>query len=53
MDLTEWGVGAMAANPDEDAPPGEDSRRLAVLDLDWSQVRAFPSWLVEALEHWG
>lgn len=38
--LADWGVGAMAANPDEAIPEGRETRRLAVLDLDWSHVRA-------------
>ena len=36
----EYGVGAMAANPDEAIPEGRDSARLAVLDLDWDRIRA-------------
>jgi hypothetical protein len=36
----EWGVGALAGNPDEDIPEGEESARLAVLDLDWDHVSA-------------
>ena len=31
--LTEWGVGALAANPDEDIPLADETRRLAVVDL--------------------
>eukprot|EP01026_Neomeris_dumetosa_P071883 TRINITY_DN7289_c0_g1_i4.p1 TRINITY_DN7289_c0_g1~~TRINITY_DN7289_c0_g1_i4.p1 ORF type:complete len:706 (-),score=143.81 TRINITY_DN7289_c0_g1_i4:247-2364(-) len=41
VDLAEWGAGADAANPEEDVPLVENStNRLAVLDLDWSKVRA-------------
>ncbi|GAB4817011.1 hypothetical protein N2152v2_004057 [Parachlorella kessleri] len=43
----EWGVGALAANPDEQArrgalgvPLSEATRRLAVVDLDWAHIRA-------------
>lgn len=39
-DLLEWGVGAMAANPDEAIPEAEETSRLAVLDLDWERIRA-------------
>lgn len=39
-DLSEWGVGAMAANPDEHIPESEETSRLAVLDLDWDRIRA-------------
>ena len=39
-DLSEWGVGAMAANPDEHIPEAEETSRLAVLDLDWDRIRA-------------
>ena len=39
-DLSEWGVGAMAANPDEAIPEAEETSRLAVLDLDWERIRA-------------
>lgn len=39
IDLSEWGVGAMAANPGEQIPEvEEETSRLAVLDLDWSKV---------------
>ncbi|KAK9815149.1 hypothetical protein WJX73_008881 [Symbiochloris irregularis] len=36
----EFGVGVMAANPDEQIPEGQESSRLAVLDLDWGSIRA-------------
>lgn len=37
--MSEWGVGAMAANPDEKVPEAEEeTARLAILDLDWSKV---------------
>ena len=37
----EWGVGAYAANPNEQVPMLEDStKRLACLDMDWGNVRA-------------
>jgi len=37
----EWGVGAYAANPNEDVPMLEDStKRLACLDMDWGNVKA-------------
>ena len=39
-DLSAWGVGALAANPDEEVPLADETRRLAVLDLDWAHVRA-------------
>jgi hypothetical protein len=38
VDLAEWGVGAFAANPEEDIPDSDETSRLAVVDLDWSQV---------------
>eukprot|EP01025_Chloroclados_australasicus_P065291 TRINITY_DN8904_c0_g2_i3.p1 TRINITY_DN8904_c0_g2~~TRINITY_DN8904_c0_g2_i3.p1 ORF type:complete len:760 (-),score=156.28 TRINITY_DN8904_c0_g2_i3:21-2300(-) len=41
IDLSEWGAGANAANPDEDVPVVQDStQRLAAVDLDWQKVRA-------------
>lgn len=40
IDLSEWGAGAMAVNPDEDIPLMDESRRLAVVDLDWEHVAA-------------
>lgn len=40
LDLSEWGVGALAANPEEDIPLVDGTRRLAVVDLDWQHVRA-------------
>jgi hypothetical protein len=37
----EWGVGAYAANPNEDVPMLEDAtKRLACLDMDWGNVKA-------------
>ena len=39
-DLAEWGVGAMAANPDEAIPVSDETRRLAVVDLDWDRIKA-------------
>ncbi|PRW59387.1 Pre-rRNA-processing esf1 [Chlorella sorokiniana] len=40
-DLEEWGVGALAANPEEPIPLLPDAtRRLAAVDLDWDHVRA-------------
>lgn len=36
----EWGVGALAANPAERIPEGDESARLALLDLDWDHMRA-------------
>ena len=36
----EWGVGALAGNPDERIPAGNETRRLALVDLDWDHVRA-------------
>ena len=40
-DLGEWGVGALAANPEEAVPEAAgDSARLAVVDLDWDRVAA-------------
>ena len=39
LNLEEWGVGAMAANPDEAIPEvEEETSRLALVDLDWSKV---------------
>ena len=38
--LAEWGVGAMAANPDEAIPVSDETRRLAVVDLDWDRIKA-------------
>lgn len=31
-------MGGLAANPDEVIPDSEETSRLAVVDLDWSQV---------------
>jgi len=40
-ELAEWGVGALAANPEEPIPLlPEATSRLAVVDLDWDHVRA-------------
>ncbi|KAK9840918.1 hypothetical protein WJX81_000303 [Elliptochloris bilobata] len=40
-DLGDWGVGALAANPEEAVPEAAgDSARLAVIDLDWDRVAA-------------
>ena len=40
-DLTKWGVGALAANPEEAIPEAAgDSARLAIVDLDWERVTA-------------
>ncbi|KAI3438627.1 hypothetical protein D9Q98_001049 [Chlorella vulgaris] len=40
-DLQEWGVGALAANPEEEIPLLPDATcRLAAVDLDWEHVRA-------------
>ncbi|DBA79259.1 TPA: hypothetical protein ACH3X1_009072 [Trebouxia sp. C0004] len=36
----EWGVGAMAANPDEHIPDSDETHRLAIVDLDWDNIRA-------------
>lgn len=36
----EWGVGAMAANPDELIPDSDETHRLAIVDLDWDKIRA-------------
>ena len=37
----DWGVGAYAANPNEDIPLLEDAtKRLACVDLDWEHVKA-------------
>ena len=36
----EWGVGAMAANPDEHIPDSAETHRLAIVDLDWDKIRA-------------
>ena len=36
----EWGVGAMAANPDETIPESDETNRLAIVDLDWDKIRA-------------
>ena len=42
IDLSEWGIGAMAGNPDEKVEEvEEETRRLAVLDLDWSKVQSY------------
>ncbi|KAG2482679.1 hypothetical protein HYH03_018414 [Edaphochlamys debaryana] len=40
LDPQEWGAGANALNPDEDIPPQDETRRLALVDLDWDAVRA-------------
>ena len=40
-DLTTWGAGALAANPEEAVPEAAgDSARLAIVDLDWERVAA-------------
>ena len=40
-DLGDWGVGALAANPEEAVPEAAgDSARLAIVDLDWERVAA-------------
>lgn len=40
LDLSEWGVGALAADRDEKVPEiSEETSRLAILDLDWTKVR--------------
>lgn len=36
----EWGIGAMAANPDEHIPDSDETHRLAIVDLDWDKIRA-------------
>lgn len=47
IDLAEWGIGAMAGNPDEPVPEvQEETSRLAVLDLDWSKVHLLSSPLL-------
>ena len=33
-------MGALAGNPDEPIPEGDETARLAVLDLDWEHVSA-------------
>lgn len=38
--VQEWGIGAMAANPDERIPETDETTRLAVVDLDWDKIRA-------------
>lgn len=38
--VQEWGVGAMAANPDEHIPEAAETQCLAIVDLDWDKVRA-------------
>jgi hypothetical protein len=43
LDPAEWGVGAAAGRPDADATlqmVNEATSRLAVVDLDWSRMRA-------------
>ncbi|GLI59639.1 hypothetical protein VaNZ11_001564 [Volvox africanus] len=40
LDPEEWGAGANALNPQEPIPPQEETRRLALVDLDWDHVRA-------------
>ncbi|GIL97701.1 hypothetical protein Vretimale_3279 [Volvox reticuliferus] len=40
LDPEEWGAGANALNPEEPIPPQEETRRLALVDLDWDHVRA-------------
>ena len=39
-DQEEWGVGAMAANPDEEIPMVDATHRIAIVDLDWDHVKA-------------
>lgn len=48
LDPTEWGVGAMAANFDEEVPmmEGEGTARVALLDMDWEHVRALDILMV-------
>ena len=38
--LQEWGIGAMAANPDEHIPEADETPRLAIVDLDWDKITA-------------
>jgi len=39
--IDEWGIGVMAANPEEQVPLApEATTRLALVDLDWDVVRA-------------
>ena len=33
-------MGALAGNPDEPIPEGDETARLAILDLDWEHVTA-------------
>lgn len=39
-DLSAWGIGAFAANPEEEIAECAPSSRLAVVDLDWDNIQA-------------
>ena len=39
-DREEWGAGVWVANPDESISETEATRRIAVVDMDWSKVSA-------------
>ncbi|GAX82620.1 hypothetical protein CEUSTIGMA_g10046.t1 [Chlamydomonas eustigma] len=40
LSVKEWGVGAMAANPEEKIPLMDETKRIAIVDLDWDHVKA-------------
>lgn len=49
IDPEEWGVGIWAANPDEQVPEIPDAtKRLAVIDLDWTKVESVLCHLIHA-----
>lgn len=39
-DLSSWGIGAFAANPEEEVVECSPSSRLAIVDLDWDNIQA-------------
>lgn len=40
VDVASWGIGAFAGNPDEDVLECAPTKRIAVVDLDWENIRA-------------
>eukprot|EP00798_Chlamydomonas_sp_ICE-L_P030470 gene30470-35481_t len=46
LDESEWGAGAMAANPNEEIPTTEETRRIAIVDIDWEHVTAVDMYAV-------
>lgn len=40
VDVSAWGIGAWAGNPDETVAEGVATKRIAAVDLDWDNIRA-------------